>query len=530
MRLREVLGVLSKSSPYAVSTEKKYQTPAHELDQVKRDLYVAMPIEDAVYNAVEKVNYEVGQIFFLCGSSGDGKSELLIQAKNRAKTHVKFHFDATHSFDPHETAVQTLDKLFDEFEQGGISLVVGINVGMLANYAQEGNNQRFKTAIQAYQEDKKQLTGFTFINFEDYPKFKITSDGVEADFAHKIFARITSANSLLFDIFQKESAESIDAENQRLVVNYRLLCLPEVQEVIIELLFKARLVRDQFLTARALLDFIYQLLTGPGYLFDNLFNGGDNELADKLVEFDPALLRTKTIDRFLMSADLELSDELFDAFCHEISAKYGVPHLSNPTSYIRLFYVLKDSQLVANFPQQFQEDFAQRLLNDYLDVYRLHVFKDDTLVWREKLKAFYNKQLISALRLYINRNAPQLSNKQFLVAQGDTYKIAAQLDLKPDIVAIKGSRDVKPNAFMAQLKVGRDVLQIEVNINLFELLERINAGYRPSKNNRSAVILLNEVANKVSLAARESSELLVSSDTAQYKFSLDDGYIEAEEL
>lgn len=530
MRLREVLGVLSKSSPYAVSTENKYQNPSQLLDQVKRDLYVVMPIEQAVDSIIEKLNYEKGQIFFLCGSSGDGKSELLVQAKNKAKAHVKFHFDATHSFDPHETAVQTLDKLFDEFEQGEISLVVGINVGMLGNYAQEGHNQRFKAAIQAYQDGKKQLAGFTFINFEDYPKFKITKNGFEADFTRKILARITSPDSLLFNIFQQESANSLDADNLRLVINYRLLCLPEVQEVIVELLFKARLVRDQFLTARALLDFIYQLIIGAGYLFDNLFSGGDNELADKLVEFDPALLRTKAIDRFLMAADLKLENKQFDAFCNEASEKFALPRLSNPKSYIRLFYILKDSQLETDFPLQFQQDFAQHLLSDYLDVYRLHVFYEDTPSCREKLKAFYTKQLISALRLYINRNAPQLSNKQFLVAQFDTYKIAAQLDLKPDITAIKANNTVKPNAFIAQLKVGEEVLAIEVNINLFELLERINAGYRPSKNDRSAVILLNEVASKIALIARESSELLIGSETGQYKFSLDDDYIEAEEL
>ena len=196
----------------------------------------------------------------------------------------------------------------------------------------------------------------------------------------------------------------------------------------------------------------------------------------------------------------------------------------------RLFYILKNSELAAKFPKQFQQDFAQRLLKDYLDVYRLHVFYEDTPACREKLKAFYNKQLISALRLYINRNAPQLSNKQFLVAQLDTHKIAAQLDIKPDIAAIKANKTVKPNAFIAQLKVGEEVLAVEVNINLFELLERINAGYRPSKNDRSAVILLNEVASKIALIARESSELLISSESAQYKFSLDDDYIEAEEV
>lgn len=530
MRLREVLGVLSKSSPYAVSTENKYTEPHNPLDQIKMDLYVTMPIERRVDDVISLLNAAPRQVFFLCGSSGDGKSELLVQSKKKAGKHVRFHFDATHSFDPHENAVQTLDKLFDEFEQGEFSLVVGINVGMLGNYEQEGRNTLFRSAIKAYQHNKTQMAGFTFVNFEDYPKFQITPNGIQADFARKILARITSANSLLFKTFQQDSANQFDAESQRLVINYRLLCLPDVQDVIVELLFKARLVRDQFLTARALLDFVYQLLTGAGYLFDNLFSGGDNELADKLVEFDPALLRTKAIDRFLMAADLKLENEQFDAFCTEAAEKYGLPHLSNPKSYIRLFYILKNSELVANFPQQFQHDFAQRLLGDYLDVYRLHAFYEDTPACREKLKVFYNKQLISALRLYINRNAPQLSNKQFLVAQLDSYKIAAQLDLKPDIVAIKANSVVKQHAFVAQLKVGDEVLAIEININLFELLERINAGYRPSKNDRSAVILLNEVASKIAIIARESSELLISSESTQYKFSLDDDYIEAEEL
>jgi DNA phosphorothioation-dependent restriction protein DptF len=530
MRFLDALSVLSKSSPYAVSTENKYPDPNNLSDKVKKDLYVTMPIEQKVKEVISLLNEQPRQVFFFCGSSGDGKSELLVNTIDEAEEHVRFHLDATHSFDPHENAVQTLDKLFDEFEQGEFSLVVGINVGMLGNYEQEGRNSLFKSAIKAYQHNKTEVAGFTFVSFEDYPKFEITPNGVQADFARKVMARITSPDSLLFKIYQQECAHQPDTESQRMVINYRLLCLPEVQDVIVELLFKARLVRDQFLTARGLLDFVYHLLTGAGYLFDNLFSGGDNELADKLVEFDPALLRTKVIDRFLMAEDLKLENRQFDAFCTEVAEKYDLPSLSNPKSYIRLFNILKNSELETNFTQQFQRDFIQHLLSDYLNVYRAHVFFEDTPTCREKLKAFYNKKLISALRLYINRNAPQLSNKQFLVAQLDNYKIAAQLEIKPDIAAIKANKTVKPNTFFAHLKVGEHLLAVEVNINLFELLDRINAGYRPSKNDRSAVILLNEVASKIALIARESSELLISAESAQYKFSLDDDYIEAEEL
>jgi len=165
MRFIDVLSVLSKSSPYAVSTENKYPDLNNLLDKVKKDLYVTMPIEQKVKEVISLLNDRPRQVFFLCGSSGDGKSELLVNTIDQAEEHVRFHLDATHSFDPHENAVQTLDKLFDEFEQGKFSLVVGINVGMLGNYEQEGRNTLFKSAIKAFQHNKTEVAGFTFVSF-----------------------------------------------------------------------------------------------------------------------------------------------------------------------------------------------------------------------------------------------------------------------------------------------------------------------------------------------------------------------------
>ena len=250
MRLREVLNVLSKSSSYAVSTENKYTDLTNQLDQIKKDLYVVMPIEHRVNEVIQLLNAAPKQVFFLCGSSGDGKSELLVQAKAKAKPHVRFHLDATHSFDPHEDAIETLDQLFDEFEAGEFSLVVGINIGMLGNYEQGGLNLRFKEAIKQYQANKTQAPGFTFVSFEDFPKFEITKQGYQANFAQRILAKVTSPSSLLFKLAEQESQLPQDYESLRIQTNYKLLCIPAVQEVVVELLFKARLVRDQFLTAR----------------------------------------------------------------------------------------------------------------------------------------------------------------------------------------------------------------------------------------------------------------------------------------
>ncbi|MDP2567215.1 DNA phosphorothioation-dependent restriction protein DptF, partial [Pseudoalteromonas marina] len=75
-------------------------------------------------------------------------------------------------------------------------------------------------------------------------------------------------------IFYKEKSEQTSQASKRLQANYEILSVPVVKKTIIELLFKARLMRDQFMTARAKPDFIFMLLDGPGYLFDNLFSGG----------------------------------------------------------------------------------------------------------------------------------------------------------------------------------------------------------------------------------------------------------------
>ena len=80
MRLKEALSVLSKSSPYAVSTERS-TINQNILDDVKSYLYIQMPIEEAVNKTISSFGANDKKILFLCGSSGDGKSELLTKAK-----------------------------------------------------------------------------------------------------------------------------------------------------------------------------------------------------------------------------------------------------------------------------------------------------------------------------------------------------------------------------------------------------------------------------------------------------------------
>lgn len=522
MRLKEALSVLSKSSPYAVSTERS-TINQNILDDVKSYLYIQMPIETAVSKAISSFGANDKKILFLCGSSGDGKSELLTKAKVNFGSRMKFHLDATHSFDPHGTAIQTLDKVFDEFEASSSPLVVGINAGMLGNYAEEGQNQLIRSKISEYLKNKNtQDDTAIFINFEDYPKFEIGEDGYECDFAKKLLQRITQQeNNIIRQLIEKEKLQQNDTSTLRLIANFELLSLPSVQKVIIDLLFKARLMRDQFLTARALLDFVHELLLGDGYLFDNLFAGGDNELANKIENFDPAHHRTKEIDRFILAFDLGLPDEEFNVFISVLN-QLGITNIETGAQYLRLFYLLKYDDFANNYHKSFAGDFNESLIKSYLTVYQLHKSYNGDSNQKNNLKEFYRDTLIAAIRTYINRNAPKLGKKFFLLSDFGNYQIAAPAELTMDSKSISNATTNSSAFFNAHLKLQDKKFKLPININLLSLLININNGYRPNKHDKNSVILLDELAAEIVQQAKAAKEIVITGVDGKYHLELDD--------
>ncbi|AXR00461.1 DNA phosphorothioation-dependent restriction protein DptF [Pseudoalteromonas piscicida] len=508
MRLKEALSVMSMASPYAVSTERSEdKTNLHR--RVKAELYIEMPIEVDVKKQLSSMASGSKEIFFLCGSSGDGKSELLTKYKKQFDARIKFHLDATHSFEPNKNAIQTLDKVFSDFDEGTYPLVVGINTGMLGNYAEEGANEAFKQAIKAYLYDGvKTANNVTFISFEDYPKFYIAETGYTADFAKKFLARLTAQDSLIRQLVDKDIEEYTDKESRRIQANYKLLSIPEVQSNIIELLFKARLMRDQFLTARALLDFTFSLIAGPNYLFDNLFAGGDNELANKLVDFDPAHIRTKSIDSFVIEKDLGLTDQTFNEYRSELT-QIGIEPLSSALSYLRLFYVLKGAEFSNNYHAKFAQNFSESLIEQYVQIYQLHRDFDNSAEKRRLLKPFYNELLRSAIRKYNNRNAPQLDKSQYLIKELNGYQLVAELEVKADHKNIINHLPKSSASFTACLNVEGESLTIPVSLNLLELIKRIEDGYRPNKHDKNTVVLLDELIEEISKVANKVNTLKI---------------------
>ncbi|MEH5866069.1 DNA phosphorothioation-dependent restriction protein DptF [Escherichia coli] len=518
--LRKALGVLAKSSSFSVTTVTHRQKD--EFDQLKEQLFVKQEIETELQRYLDVA--KPGEIIFLCGSSGDGKSEILTRCKSnpRYQQRFSFHLDATHSFAPRQSAIDALNDLFSNHHQYSSPLLIGINTGMLTNFAREGAecHLAIRTAIDSFlsadqEESRPYRSGHcSFFDFEHYPKFQFNEKKQYSSFIKTLLDNLTrNDDSNLFQFIFRHD-ETVNPELKE-VANYKLLCLPGVQDVLITQLFKARLIKDQFVTTRTLLDFLHHLLMGPGYLFDNLFTGAENDLIKKVSDFDPARLHTYEIDQFILRYELGLVDPELDDFLAALAPLHirfdrQCVNPGDAASLIRLFWLLQDESLGNNYHQKFSVFFNESLFEHYSEIWHLHKNYIADSEQKKALNRFYTSELIAGIQRYANRKAPELSmqKEEFFLGEYGGVKITAPVELKPDWEAIRNKNTAHPTGFDVHLKVGQNsLLPVRIGLNLFELLNKLNNGYRPNKYDKNAIVLLDEIVDLITEQAKSSSEI-----------------------
>ncbi|MCX2982870.1 DNA phosphorothioation-dependent restriction protein DptF [Halieaceae bacterium IMCC14734] len=507
MRLKKALSMLSKSSPYAVSTVG--ESIDKELEKIKQYLYVETDIERAFREKLNEIQSH--EIIFLCGSSGDGKSEILTRYREAYQGKVDFHLDATHSFKPDDTAVETLDSIFAKFTNSDRPLVVGINIGMLGNYEREGDDahSNVRSAIKCFLEGEQLAGDYTFIDFEAFPKFQIVNGEVDSEFFSGLMDKVVK------DEVDNPFREALNEEISRgthnlLVANFLLLGEHSVQKIIVELLLCARIRKDQFITARMLLDFVYCLLTGPGYLFDNLFSGGDNELLAALADFDPSIIRNKQLDLFVIHRTLDFRDDSYLDFVNELESRYRVKGDLDPTSLIRCFYLLKSTELENGYHLRFSDSFDEASLTLYKKIWQLHKEFDGSSESRALLKPFYNEIVLLSINKYANKNASYLTKDEFYISSHGLSDLAAEVDIAISYPRIQADEIHDISEFNLHIIVNEDQLEpVPVNVNLLAMMMDICAGFRPNKHNKNSVVLLDELVNKITRHASNSKVLFL---------------------
>lgn len=529
LNLRQALKILSKESPFAVSTE----TEKHDdYSKLKDYLYIESDIEIAFKKRLE--NLKSDEILFLCGSSGDGKSEILTRYSKKYPS-CHFHLDATHSFSPDESAIQALDKLFDDQKSEAKPLVVGINIGMLANYSKEGDQRHddIKGRINTFLNEKStQIDNQIFLDFEQFPKFNFSDSTNYSPFTKKLISQLTcpTEQNHFYKLFKAEEETGTDL---RLLANFRLLQKESVQEMIITQLFKVRLAKDQFITTRSLLDFLYHILTGEQSLADNLFSGSENELLKQLSSLDPALIHSPKLDQLVLEYELGLSNPERDIFLKDLltNGLTSEEKEESATSIIRLFMLLSSEEISNNYHQNYKAEFEENTLKAFSDIWQQHHDFDGDKLKRKGLMRFYNTQLIKAIRSYANRNAPGLPQAELFIGEYGGIKLTANVEIKADYDSIQNAKVDSCFNFYAFVKVADQKLSeaIPINLNVFDLILKLNNGYYPNKYDKSAIILIDEIVSQISSAAQSSNELKFHDAHKSYSAKFDDDMISISE-
>ncbi len=514
MDFNTLLDTLARSSAEAVSTLSK---SSDEIEELRSYLYVETEIERRFLAALKEANSS-RDIIFLCGSSGDGKSEILRRHHSVYEHDFLYHLDATHSFKPDQNAVEALNELFDRHQISDKPLIVGINIGMLFNFQNTGDERHagIKQAIARFIHGERSFDNYQFLSFEDYPKFSLEEGKVGSDFVSELLAKVTAAEDK--NPLHRAYIKDADKHHQLIYQNYRILQEAEVQAVIVQTLLHARLKYDQFLAARALLDFIYNLIAGDSVLFDNLFLSPGDGLSNSLGSLDPCLLRSQRIDEFVVQRSLNVSDSEFDDFKNAYIAKYGDFEMQ-PSSCVRAFYVMKGVDIGNNYHKAFSDDFRRKLFEDYIHVWQLHQTLDD----KKQLREFYDKTLIASLIKFANRLLTGLGNDALYLAERNGVTITTKVRVAMDTKALESPASSQIHSFNAAIKVGDQAIKpFPVTISFLELAERIMSGYRPNRHDKNTIVILEEVIDEVARVASKNGSLTFIKDEREWSLLLED--------
>lgn len=69
-------------------------------------------------------------------------------------------------------------------------------------------------------------------------------------------------------------------------------------------------------------------------------------------------------------------------------------------------------------------------------------------------------------------------------------------------------------------------MNITIDINLFELLFKLKSGYRPRKNDRNVVVVLNTIVNRLLVLANQSTQITVKTKEQSFRLTVEDEEIE----
>ncbi|WP_426940458.1 DNA phosphorothioation-dependent restriction protein DptF [Bacillus mycoides] len=559
--------LLAEISKLKESSQEAIENP-NEFSSFKDYLHVERTIQNDMMSALTTAaGKNTSQLIFLCGSVGDGKSHLLSYVKNKYPELMEeflVHNDATESFDPQKSSLDTLAEVLkpysdSEIDSSGCKLILAINLGVLHNFIESDYAKEHYQTLTKFIEDSgifeanevatnQQSSNFHLISFSDYQPFELTSEGPKSDYFSSILKRIVvdSERNPFYQAYLKDKKRGI---NGFFMVNYELLQQQQIRDGVLSILIEAIVKHKMIISTRSMLNFIYDILVpshgnedflGAGMmekteaLLPNLLFDGQEKsnLLAVISKMDPIHLRSNSLDQMLI--ELNNSVNMKNTFQKHLVLE-GLDKWANGLEEMGPFFELSDSsRQVFNktlirmsffLSPALNEIFADENYKEYMEY--LYAFNKGN---RSDLRDMYN---LARKSIFLWNGSPK-SDYVFMDYSNDTTQVAQSLKVKPVVGHLKGTALEVLNRFKLNILLAFsnedkvNPVYLEIDYPLYEMMVKLSKGYRPNKKDKEDCIQFVEFMDKIMKLGNREKELLFvqSNENGMFKLTYDEDFEE----
>ena len=538
--------------------------------EFKNYMHVKRNVQDELFNIIEKSSKSnSSKLILVCGGVGDGKSDIISYFKNNYPdiiSEFEIHNDATESFEPGKTSIDTLNDVLKDFNDDNIlhsnkKLILAINLGALSNFIDSKYQENFKN-LKQYVEDKKILdvdisdnsyeeeSNFQFINFSDYHIYSLTEEKAKSQYVEDIINKIVQDDERnIFKNSYKSNCQNCDINYKcPIKINYEMLMKESVKEKLIDVLIEC-VVKDKLIVStRSLLNFIYDFIVNTELdnknneelkvyidkisceqfikciFVSNLFEHRElSQILNSLNKIDPINSISEDLDNIIIK--LNITEDIAGVFNSYLNID-GNNYLE---SLMSKNDVIEDEKMKLKTKTE-QNYLIDSLINMFI---RLNIFiPRENLNLNDKIYLEYMKNLYywnigdidnienlySDVKVAIyNWNGEALDGRiNISVGKNQMrYKISQKLNLEADLSNIKVNESEELLKFNPSLIIGYESeenginYKIDIDFNLYELLMRIKNGYRPNKNDKYNYINFVEFINKIQKLGSQNKEIYI---------------------
>ncbi len=381
---------------------------------------------------------------------------------------------------------------------------------------------------------------FDLLSFGDYHPYELTKDGPTSRFYFTLMEKIFSnheENPFYRALVEDEKREFNTMAHE----NYRLLQNEFVQKQIVNLLIEAIVKNKLVISARAFLNFIADIIIPDDVrttaimsefeVLKNavptlLFNRKERSVILNALSYgDPIHKRSIYIDQIVIDLNT-LSDWgnlIEDNIVSETAAKWLKPlaQETNLTNYSFDLFFKTFIRIASLTNKQFASKLTDPLYTSFIKyLYYFNVGERAHIInfYGEIKSAIFNWKG-SPKREYIYLNKPD-----------EKFRIAQKLILRPYVSHIKqNTEDVlysfKSSILMGYHKGDQETKEfLDIDFPLYELLMKVEDGYRPNKKDIEDAIKFVEFIEKLMAFGEKRNELLIHypNDKKFYKIKKDD--------